>query len=43
MFTLRRMFGRISVGCPDGSRLHFMKLIAALEFIKLAKEGGVYA
>ena len=42
MFTLRKMFGRISVKCPDGTRLHFMNLMAALEYIKLAKEGGVY-
>lgn len=42
MFTLRRMFGRISVGCPDGSRLHFMNLGAALEFIKLVTEGNIY-
>ena len=42
MFTLRKFYGRFSVKCPDGSRLHFMTLAAALEFVRLAKIMGTY-
>ena len=36
MFKLRKMHGRISVKTPDGERLHFMSISAALEFVRLA-------
>lgn len=42
MFNLRKFYGRIRVKCPNGEELHFMSVSAALEFVRLATEGGTF-